>query len=348
MSSPTPGNFDCSKLQEVKARANELFTDDVRKAEYMPESDTAQLILNNQTARLEVLKNPEKDYDLKAYWVDDCDDDDPDTCDKECEIDGEQIGDICRNYALTDCIQKSFSITSEQFRTSLLTPEEVVATALNKKLLLMDRMISKSAIAFLDANSGVNAYPGEHTIVGDHTAVNPASMNPDFFGYLARVRAQNKLPQMKVLDSGTLYRSFWKAQMEASNPTGAAELRKMGAFGDPTFDLFQLEPVVGAPVTFLFNPNSVAIATRARFLNASSTYGLGGQNLIAGGFETNWSVVKSPTLKNVWYDLIYQKKCIAGRDIEHVWQLEVDYGVFLNPLGCDNGRTGILQFRCAS
>lgn len=323
--------------------ANEIWTDDVRKAEYMPESDTAQLVLNSQTAQLTVLENPEKDFDLKIVWVDDCDDADPVACDKECEIDGDPIGDNCKNESLTECIEKTFSITENIFRTSMLSRNEVVATMLTKKLLLMDRMISKSAIAFLDANSGVNAYPGEFTISGDHTVLNPGAMNADIFGYFAKVRAMNKLPQMKVLDSGNLYRQFWKAQMEASNPTGQAELRKLGAFGEPTFDLFQIEPVVGSAATFLFNPNSVAIASRATF----TPYGPGGRDLVAGGHSTNWSTVTSPTLKGVTYNLTYQMKCIAGRDVQHVWKIESEYGVFLNPIGCDNGRTGILQFRCA-
>ena len=156
MSTTTAGNFDCSKLLEIKAKVTEIWNEGVINAEYIPDVEPALAILSGQTAQLQMLENPEKDRELKVYWVDDCDDTDPEDCTDQCTIDGEEIGDNCVNYELTECFEKSFSVTEEMFRTSLLTQEEVVARALLKKMKLMDEFWAAKAIAFFNAAAGVN------------------------------------------------------------------------------------------------------------------------------------------------------------------------------------------------
>lgn len=331
--------------------AGEIFVDDDRRAEYEAETDTAKLILSMQTANFEVLKNPEKDREVKAVWIDDCDDTDAEDCAPGCDINGNQIGDNCVNYGLTECKQKSFAVTEEQFRTKMENRQEVAAVGLLKKLLLMDRTISKAAIEFLDDNSGTNLYDStynaEYTVSGNLTTIPSAAWNPDLMGYFMKARAINKLKNMRILDSGRLYRSFWKADMEANDANGQANLRKLNSFGNPTFDLFQLSPVVGADATFLLNPNATAIVTKARF----AAYGDRGRELVSNGNRQVWSTVASPSLPGVVYDLVYQEECDNSqglRDVKHTWQVETRYGIFLNPLGCTTGRTGILQFRCAA
>lgn len=351
MSSPTSGNFDCGRRLQIKAMANTLFQDDVRRAEYVPESDTAQMILGMQTANLPQLTQPTKDDTVKAVWVDDCDDEDGEDCAPTCEISGDQLGDNCTDYVLDECKQKAFSVTEEIFRTRIESPEEVAAIGLLKKLLLMDRTVSKAAIQFLDDNAGTNLYDAtynaEYTVAGDTTSIPSAAWNPDLFGYLAKVKAINKLNNMRILDSGRLFRSFWKADMETTNPDGTSNQRKMNSMGNPTFDLFQISPTLGADATFLINPNSAAIFFKSRF----SAYGARGRDMYGDFGYQNWSTVASPSLPGVIYDLVFQEKCDnsgGARDVVRSWQVETRFGIFLNPLGCTTGRTGILKLVCTA
>ena len=38
----------------------------------------------------------------------------------------------------------------------------------------------------------------------------------------------------------------------------------------------------------------------------------------------------------------------ANDDVKHVWKIKTRGDIFLNPLGCDNDRTGVLKFVCGN
>lgn len=344
MSQTTPGTFDCAKMLEVKAKVVEIFNGEgVIKAEYVPDVEPALAILQNQTANFEVLANPEKDREVKVYWPDDCDDTDPTDCTDQCSIDGDEIGDNCANYALTECFEKSFSVTEERFRTSLHSREEVVARAMLKKMKLMDEFWAAKALAFLDASAGVNAFEGQYTVSGNATYIPAAAWNPDVFGYIDTVLWMNKLQGGKML-SGTLLKQYmWKVGMETSNPTGAAEQAKMTSFGVPYFDR-RMDTILGEKALFLFDPNSTALVTKARH----AAYGPEGRKVdTADGPGILMMTQDSMNLPGVVYDLYYQEVC-ANDDITHKWKLKTRGDLFLNPLGCSNDRTGVLKFVCGA
>jgi hypothetical protein len=341
MSTTTAGNFDCSKLLEIKAKVSEIWNDGIINAEYIPDVEPALAILSGQTAQLQVLENPEKDRELKVYWVDDCDDTDPEDCTDQCTIDGDEIGDNCVNYELTECFEKSFSVTEEMFRTSLLTQEEVVARALLKKMKLMDEFWAAKAIAFLNASAGVNKFTdGQYTVVGSETYIPAVAWNPDLFGYFDTALWINKLTTGKML-SGTLLKQYmWKVGMETSDPTGASNQAKMTSFGVPYFDR-RMDTILGEKALFMFNPNSVAMATKARH----AAYGPAGREIYTADGPQRWYTIPSNSLPGVVYDVAYQEKC-ANSDVKHVWKIKTRGDIFLNPLGCDNDRTGVLKFVC--
>ena len=55
MSVIVPGNFDCGKLLEIKAKVQEIWNKGIIDAEYIPDVEPAVAILQNQTAQLQVL-----------------------------------------------------------------------------------------------------------------------------------------------------------------------------------------------------------------------------------------------------------------------------------------------------
>lgn len=344
MSTTTAGNFDCGKLLEIKAKVQEIWAGEgVINAEYTPDVEPALMILQNQTARFEVLENPEKDREVKVNWIDDCDEEDPEDCTDQCGIDGDPIGDNCVNYELTECFEKSFSLTEEMFRTSMWTQEEVVARALLKKLKLMDEFYAAKAVAFLDASAGVNSYAGQYTVSGNATYIPAVAWNPDIFGYIDTALWMNKLPGGRLL-SGTLLKQYlWKVGMETTDPTGASAAAKMGSMGVPYFDR-RLDTILGEKALFLVNGGSVAMVTKARH----AAYGPEGRLVnIDGGGTQRWYTINSNSLPGVVYDIAYQEICVGG-DIKHMWKIKTRGDFFLNPLGCSNDRTGVLKFVCGA
>lgn len=341
MSASTPGNFDCARLLEIKDRAERVFKDDVRSAEYIAEVDTVLAIREGQTADLTVLTDSEKDYDLKVVWVDDCDEDAPEDCSDECQVGGAQAGTQCANYTLDDCFEKDFYITEKQFRTlGTITQDETVAKMLLRKMKIMDEEATTRAIAFLDASSGTNANDEPYTVSGAVTNIPATAFNEDLFGYLFTTQKLNKFPQAKLLTGRLLDQFMWKTSMETSDPTGQSRARKLNQFGKIYQDLFKLDDAIGTKAMFLFNPNSVAHASK-NYFSATPR-----EVFPDGGGKQQQYTMKSENIPGLVYDVIYQEICV-GNDIRHSWRLKTKQGFYLNPLGCNNGRTGVLQFNCA-
>jgi hypothetical protein len=341
MSQTAAGNFDCGKLLEIKAKVEEIFQGGVIEKEYVPDIEPALAIRENQTATFEVLTNPEKDREVKLLWIDDCDDEDPDTCTDQCTIDGEEIGDNCANYVLGECFEKTFKVTEERFRTSMHSKEEVVARAMLKKMKLMDEFWAAKAIAFLNASAGVNSYAGQYTVSGGTTYVPAYAWNPDIFGYIDTVLWKNKLNGGKML-SGTLLKQYmWKIGMEVTDPTGQSNQAKMTSFGIPYFDR-RIDDILSEQALFLFDPNSVAMVTKARHAAYTEPRKVDTPN----GMQT-WYTQNSMNLPGVVYDIAYQELC-TGDDVSHFWKIKTRGDIFLNPLGCSNDRTGVLKFVCGT
>lgn len=341
MSQTAAGNFDCGKLLEIKAKVEEIYQGGVIDKEYVPDVEPALAIRENQTATFDVLTNPEKDREVKVLWIDDCDDEDPDTCTDQCTIDGEEIGDNCANYVLGECFEKSFKVTEERFRTSMHSKEEVVARAMLKKMKLMDEFWAAKAIAFLNASAGVNNYAGQYTVSGGTTYVPAYAWNPDIFGYIDTVLWKNKLNGGKML-SGTLLKQYmWKIGMEVTDPTGQSNQAKMTSFGIPYFDR-RIDDILSEQALFLFDPNSVAMVTKARHAAYTEPRKVDTPN----GMQT-WYTQNSMNLPGVVYDIAYQELC-TGDDVSHFWKIKTRGDIFLNPLGCSNDRTGVLKFVCGT
>lgn len=346
MSQIQPGYFDCGKLLEVKAKVAEIFQGGVIEKEYVPDIEPALAVLENQTANFEILKDPEKDREVKVYWPDDCDDEDPTSCTPRCSLDGDPIGDNCANYALTECFEKSFSVTERQFRTSLHSREEVVARAMLKKMKLMDEFWAAKVLAFLNASAGVNSYPGQYQVSGNSTYVPAHAWNPDIFGYIDTVLWKNKLNAGVKMLSGTLLKQYmWKIGMEVSDPTGASAQAKMTSFGVPYFDR-RMDDILGEKAVLLFDPNSVALVTKAE----NAAYGPNGRVVdTESGPRVRMYTQESMNLPGVVYDLYYQEVCTSSPDdIKHTWKIVTRGDNFLNPLGCNNDRTGVLKFVCGT
>jgi hypothetical protein len=343
MSATVPGTFDCGKLLEIKEKIDQVWEGEkIIDADYIADVEPYLAIKENQTANLQVLEDPSKDYDLKINWLDDCDDEDPDDCGDQCEMGGEEIGDMCEDLRMTECFEKKFKITENKFRTSIWSREEVMARALLRKMKILDEFWAAKAIAFMEASAGVNKYAGQFTVVGNETRIPAVSWNPDVFGYMDTALWMNKFRTSKML-SGTLLKQYmWKVGMEVSDPTGASQQAKMTSFGVPYFDR-RLDTILGEKTLFLFNQNSVATATKARH----KAYGEQGRWVdgTGGNPRTYWNTIESKNLPGIVYDLYYAEVC-ENDDVTQMWKIKTRGDFFLNPKGCDDDRTGVLKFVC--
>ena len=346
MSSPSAGNFDCARLQEIKVPLAALITpNEVKDAEYIPDVAPVQMLKSMQTFKDQGLSNPEKDTVIKGIWMDDCDDTDPEEEDSEsCEISGTQIGTVCKDYELDLKFHKSFSVTDAKFRTlgNSVSQDQEVAINLAKKLKLMDEYWAKKIIGVADSMSGSNLNTSPYTVGADYTSIPAAAWNPDLFGYFAVTKNRNKMPGMKLLLGGLMEQALWKVGMETGTEQGGANFRKVNSLGNVYTDSFITEEVLSAKAAFLISPSAMALVTKARYANNGA-----GVEEIANGNKHIYYTITSPNT-GIVYDVIYQRSCGENGNWVNTWDIRTFGAVLTNAVFCNASRTGVLQFRCAA
>jgi hypothetical protein len=344
MSTPSAGNFDCARLQEIKVRFSSLVNpNEVKDAEYIP--DIAALDLAKATTGFRVppeLQDPTKDNIVKGIWMDDCDDTAPEDCSgDECVIEGDQIGTECKEYELDQCFHKSFSVSERKFRLlgNTVSQDEEVAINLGKKIKLMDEAWATRYIQALDSMAGTNAYT-KYTVGGGVTTIPATAWNPDLFSYFAVARSRNKMPGMKLFLGGLMEEALLKAELESETEMGRASARKTKQLGTVYSDSFLTASVIGENAAFLVSNSALALATVARYAPDGA-----GREEIAQGNKHIYYTIKSPN-SGIVYDVTYQRECLAS-DWINTWDIRSHGAVLTNAVFCEAGRTGVLKFVCA-
>ena len=347
MSAPTSGNFDCARLQEIKAKLNSAFVNNgVVDADMTADVASLRMAQDIQTATFTPLQDPNKDNFVKLVWLDNCSEDAAEECSTdECAIDGVEGGTQCADYELDICLESpGFKVTEKKFRGmgNTIDMDMEVARMLARELQKMDQGLANTWVSKLDSWGGENLNTSPYTVSSTSTAIPAAAWNPDVFGYLSVTRMRNKMPNMKLLLGGLMEQYFWKIANETSTGEGQNNARKVGSLGTVYSDMFTIESELGSKAAFLINPDSIAFVTKAYY----SPYGSGRVVPISGGGHQTLYTIRSLALPGVVYDVIYQEVC-EGNDIVHTWKLKVKAGMFLNPTGCNTDRTGVLKFLCA-
>ena len=349
MSASVPGNIDCAITVEQKLALAQVWDDGGSvSAEYVAVTDAVRAVRTNQTARFKLLEDPDKDYDLKIWWPDDCREGEPDDCEDECAVDGDVAGTQCVDYALTDCFGWSWAITEKMFRTSDMTPDQLVAVEILKAMKIMDEKLDRKAMDLLLAARGVNKFDapaGQYNVGGLVTWIPAAAWNADLAAYLWLAAKKNKQTLPKVLTDTNLAQLSFLIENQTTDPMGASAAAKFNkAFGGMYMDI-NMDEHLGTKSTFLFQGNALFIANQAR--NSGKDRGRKVQHPTTGVFVTR-DIMASRNIPGITYDLFKSEVCVAGGDIKTSWRLQFRGGFFANPTGCDTDRTGVLELRCGT
>lgn len=354
MSAPTNGDFSCADLQVLQTRVQNVWRGGGSNLQtnYLPESDAALQMLTTQTARFEALQDPSKDRTMKVFWTEVCAKDSDDCPTDYCSIDGVQGGASCQEYEIDQCVSvEGYQVNSRFLRTSELTFDEVLSPGYTQMILSVENQLSRKVLDHLCDNAGVNQDTlGPWTISGDTTYIPATGWNPEMMAYLEVALRMNRLRAGNLLATQFLMAQWLNYQAKTTNPDGQANLRMMGRFGTPTFDLYQMAQALGtcegtasAQGMFMYSPDSSALVVKSEFLE----YGAEGLRIPgSNGQETRRYAVRGLNLP-IWIDMIYQREC-SGKDIIHTWKPFINYGLFLNPMGCNTDTTGILKFICGT
>lgn len=335
-----PGTFTCADLLVSQGKAEAIWADNAENAEYMPNSETVQAIVTNQTAKLnDITGLQEKNKTIKITWLTTCDLE-VDDCSTECFPDGAEVQSNCKNYVPTICKEVNFKITDATLRDSIYSKEEVLARAMMKAIKKIEDTIGAAGVAFLEDVEGVNAFIGDlgtltgGGVVGNSaTKIAPSNWNASLLGYFIQASKMNLFASPYLLSGNNLYQAYWNAQAEFANADGKGGLNKFNQM-KPTFDLWNIDSAFDNPSTFLIDRSAVAFGGTWQYPEQVTDFG--------SDIGKRYSIA-SKTIPGLRYDVHYLMTCV-NKDIVHKFNIIAKAGFYLNPTGCTENNTHVLRF----
>lgn len=335
-----PATFTCADLLVSQGKAEAIWADNAENAEYMPNSETVQAIVANQTAKLAPITGlQDKDNTIKIVWLTSCELEIQD-CTTDCFPTGNEIKADCKNYTPTICREVPIWINETTLRSSIYSKEELLARSFLKAIKLIEDDLAAKGVAFLEDVEGVNSFMGDYGtltgggVVGNSaTKIAPSNWTASLMGYLLQAGKMNLFSSPYLISGNNLYQAYWNAQAEFANADGKGGLNKFNQL-KPTFDLFNVDSAFSNPSTFLIDRSAVAFGAKWEYPEQVTDFG--------GNIGKRYSI-PSKTIPGLRYDVHYLMDC-SNREIIHKFNIIARAGFYLNPTGCTENNTHVLRF----
>lgn len=329
------GNIAGVKLSDILVRMDNVWVDNQVRPDFVGFVDSILAIKAEDTADLRPIEG-KKTLNMKVTWA------------NNSSITAKAITDICthagaettfgtKTLTLAKSRMADFSISENELRTTDYNVEQLIATNLMQASKALDEYIAAQAVTFVDASKGTNAFPGIGTFATGVTTVAPSNWNASMFGYLTLAAKKNKMSSPYVLSGTNLWTEWWNATQNAANGEGKGSDNMFKSIRK-YFDVFNVDAVNGAnKITYLIDRGAIAFGSLAFYDMQPKNYG--------SDVGQRWTM-ESFNIPGVKYDVHYLTKCVAN-EIKHYFEVYTYFDFFLNPLGADTTRTGVLSFKNA-
>jgi len=335
----TSGDFSASQLQESLIKRDRMWKDDMLAADFQANVDVVTTLQKEQNARLELLESSEKDRDVRVHWINSCGETTEDISAggaDECDNSGNELGTDSKVYSITKRHRYKFSIDEHTFRTNNYSMTEVAAKGFAKADKALSEDIATHAVGKLEAFKGVNVAPagkGTFNSGTTETDVPAANWDPKLLAYLYKVGILNQYSNPFLLSGDNLFEDRIVTMLAQQNGEGKgdANLYKMIR---TYFDLFNVDTVNSPDAkTYLINRGAVAFANKHYYGAKPTKY-----------MDDHRYSIASNNITGLRLDVHYKNRC-EGDTIMHDFGVYAKWDYFLNPTGCDGGRTGVLAFK---
>ena len=342
------GVFTPTELVEIQTTLEAKWKEPQFAKEYTPRGETAKAIKENQTATFTELENPDKQREVAVKWADWCDDTATTTtnADSCVHADCDEPDPKTKTYALNTFLEDCYTVTQEDFQTSVLNEQEVVANGLMAKMKNLYELFNTKILAVALANVGDNplltnpATGTTYTVNADGSTEIPANEfdMQHFYPYLAQVLTLLRSNNNFMIDGANFFQAAILAKAADKNADGKTDLQLFTEFYPYYNDLLGMTRAGLQSETFIFDKGSMALANRVKWPAKPTLY----STTNAGSFY-RYSIPFTP-LPGFSLDVQYEQTCTNG-DIAFVWNLKLRAGIFVNPILCDAGNTGIWNFK---
>lgn len=329
------GDFTPVKLVEIQTKLDEMWKDPQYSKFYIPKGETTKAILENQTASFPELKDPSKEREVAVKWADFCDDTaitttNADACDiTGCDEPDPKTKTYANNTFLSDC----FTITEEDYQTTVLDKEEMIAKGMLSKIKNIIELLNTKVIAVVDANKGVNPLADMYTTVDGDTVIPKSDFNietvyPYWMEMLTLLRSTNSF----ILDGRNLFQARVLAMARSLNDDGKVERALFEMF--PYYnDLLGFTRAGVVNNTYLIDAGAVALQSRQKWNRVPEEI---------SNDRTRYSI-PLPGYPSLGLDVMYQQTCVDGSEV-FSWKFKFRGLIAVNPFLCDAGNTGIWSF----
>lgn len=331
----TAGDFSPSQLASAIRTADQMWSDDMMKPDFLANVDIVKALKAEQNARVDILQDPEKDREVKVHWINMCGESVSDCSTDDCDIAGNELGTDSKTYALGECKSWSFTVDEMKFRTNDYSMEQVVAKGILKADKILSEAIAANLAAKIESFKGTNVVTdGIGTVNGatTETDISAADWNERAFAYFYRVAIQNQLSNPFLLSGTNMFEDYFVANANKGNGEGkgaAALYSSMRKY----FDLFNIDTANSPDLkSYMINRGSIAFASKSYYGAVPTKYK-----------EQDRYSLASRNIDGMRMDVYYTNRC-SSNTILHDFKFKIKFDWFLNPLGCDATRTGVLAF----
>jgi len=327
------GVFSETQLQNVRVRADQIMADERIKLQYIARVDAAKALFERQVMKLNyIIGKKEKDYVAEIEWMNACD-----LVERECDPCNNGGPELSTNTEIKEldyCKEVVWSVNQHDFRNNDFGATEAMAKGLLRAKKILSEGFNRYMIALLNTFSGVNQGPtsGLGTIVGNNTFLAPTSWGPNGLSYLLRVIDINQFNNPWLLSGA----NFRQAYLNAKNGIEPDENGSAWSTMPIVFDELNVDAV-----------NSPSLIT---YLIAMGAYAIGNKadSLPGEVIQLDGNTIKTLEMDETLpleYDFFVEKSCYKDV-IKFDARLKLKGGFYQNPLGCETGNTGILNFVC--
>lgn len=324
------GDFTATQLLKIKLKAEQMWKNSQLNNSLAANAEAAKAVLENQTARITELQNPDKDREVTINWINPCAMEAAD-CESNCDIDEAELETDGKDYALDLCKKTGFNVDREKIRTNSYEREEIVAAGMMRALTVLDEWWAGQALTKLKAFAGVNVAPAPWTYNDgtSTTEVPAADWTLDMIANFLYQTQLNKMPGSYYINDGNLWVQWMNAQLQSGNLDGKGDAARIAAI-KMYFDSFNFAKAGITENLFAVAPGAVAMVTKARNPDTPT--------LVGGTIQQNRFTINSQLLPGVKYDVYQSLKCVTVNGKSHdtdQFRIETNGGIFLNPEGCD-------------
>lgn len=332
--------IDCGYLAVVQAMLNDKWADPKTKDDYIADVEVAKAVLENQAVSMTELTTGNKKRKVSVEWLQKCDITTT-ACTDDCNISGDDVDPICKEYELTCLQETAFQVSERVYRERTIDKQMAVAENMLLHMKAMDEWVANYILLGIDSNVGVNAYTGgQGNVVSTVTNIAASYWNESLLAYFKLVEKMNKFRGTYMIDGTNMWQFIWNKTMEAANDDGKGAMAKLGAFKiyqDPV----NIEGDVDyAGSTYMLHKTSVA------FLNKVwNPVGAAAAISPAPGYRLY--SIPSMNLPGINYDVVVKSTC-SGNDFIDAYKLQLNGLFAVNPAPCDENNTGLLKFKCGN